>query len=218
MHKTRLLAFCSLALLAQGASATTLWLKDNGGNVCRNSASTNPGQVIGLASVTSGGALTLTINNPANGTVTPNSAPCTNLPKAPANNPLVLSGNVTPRIVQVNMTKPGTNGALECLKQGNNFSGVSGAFDSGQGIVYTATWGFSYQDGCGANNNGQPAFSRTLMLRANGVERPVFSGSYHIFNEANPVPEPGSLALLVAGASGLLLLALRNRRLRGMRA
>jgi len=205
MNTPRLLALFLLAILAQGASATTIWLKDNNGQVCKNN-----GNVIGLGSVTTGGALTLTIDNPANGNVTPNSGPCTNLPKTTAGVPLVLSGSVTPHIVQVNMSKPGTGGAPECLSQGKNFSGVSGTFNSGQAPVYTLIWGFSYTNGCGTANNGLPIFSRSLLLRINGVEAPAFQGSYHIFNEANRVPEPGSLALLVAGFAGLLLLAVRR--------
>lgn len=216
MNAIRLLTFCSLAVLAQGASATTIWLKDNSGRVCRNSASTNPGQVIGLASVSSGGALTLTINNPANGTLTPATGGCEVLPKAPANNPLVLSGTVTPRIVQVNMTKPGTKGALECLNQGSNFAGVSGTFDAGQGTVYTLTWGFAFTDGCGSANNGQPIFGRSLFMQVQGQPRSLFQGTYHIFNEANKVPEPATLGLLAVGAGLLAMFAARRpRRLPG---
>lgn len=215
MNTTRFLALFLLAAVAQGASATTIWLKDDAGQVCKNSLSTNPGQVIGLGTVTSAGALTLTISNPSNGTKTPSSGQCLNLPTAPAANPLVISGSVTPQMLSIHMWKPGTKGAMECLDQGSNFFGIIGAVSSNP---YTFTFSGGYTDGCNMQtqtkitSDGLPVFVRGLVIRQQGAERPIFRGSYHIFNEANRIPEPGSLALLLAGAGSLILLATLRRR------
>lgn len=204
MNTPRLLALFLLAILAQGASATTIWLKDNNGQVCKNN-----GNVIGLGSVTTGGALTLTIDNPANGTVTPATGACNNLPRT--TNPLQFSGSVTPKIVPVHMRKPGTSGALECLAQGSNFAGVAGVLTAGQGTIYQLDLGFSYEDGCVRGD--LPSFVRPALIKLVNGEGPAFQGAYHIFNENN-VPEPGSLYLFLAGFAGLTLLALQRRRSR----
>jgi len=215
MKATHLIALVLLATLAQGASATTIWLKDRNGQVCKNSASTlNAGGVIGLASVDRNGAITMTIDNPDTGTETrsPSTGDCANLPRTTTGVPLVFIGGVTPSIVPIHMLKPGTKGALECLDQGSNFSGVNGSVVSGN---QTLSFGFGYTDGC-TGGNALPTFSRPVTLSM--PENPeadiiVFNGLYHIFNEGNPVPEPGSLLLLVAGAASLILIGLQRRRL-----
>jgi hypothetical protein len=216
MNTTRFLALFLLAAVAQGASATTIWLKDNAGQVCKNSLSTNPGQVIGLGTVTSAGALTLTISNPSNGTKTPSSGECLNLPTAPAANPLVISGSVTPQMLSIHMWKPGTKGAMECLDQGSNFSGIIGLVTNNP---YRFNFTGGYTDGCNMQtqtkitSDGLPVFVRGLVIRQQGRELPLFTGSYYIFNEANRIPEPGSLLLLMAGAAGLILVGMQRRRL-----
>lgn len=217
MNTTRLIALLLLTVAAQGASATTIWLKDNNGNVCKNN-----GQVIGLGSVTRGGALTLTITNPVGGTVTPSTGECLNIPTTPVGQPLVFTGSVAPQIKPVHMWKPGTAGRMECLDQGNNYLGVIGTVTSG---VYSIFLGGGYSDGCNMQTqtkftpDGLPRYERpaTILAPGQGPEGPtgsveVFRGGYHIFNEANTVPEPGSLALLATGATGLMVLALRRHR------
>lgn len=216
MNTTRLLAFLLCAGLAQGAAATTIWLKDDAGQVCKNSLSTNPGQVIGLGTVTSGGALTLTISNPANGVMTPSSGQCLNLPTVPVANPLVINGAVTPQIEPVHMWKPGTRGGMECLDQGNNFYGIIGNITN---TPYRFQFSGGYSDGCNMQtqtkltSDGLPVFTRGLIIRQDDLEIPLFQGSYYIFNEANRIPEPGSLFLLMAGVASLILVGLRRRRL-----
>jgi hypothetical protein len=222
MITTRFLALFLLAAVAQGASATTIWLKDNAGQVCKNSLSTNPGQVIGLGTVTSAGALTLTISNPSNGTKMPSSGECLNLPTAPAANPLVITGSVTPQMLSIHMwkewnaqTSSGTMLRKECLDQGSNFSGIIGLVTSNP---YRFNFTGGYTDGCNMQtqtkitSDGLPVFVRGLVIRQQGRELPLFTGSYYIFNEANRIPEPGSLALLLAGAGSLILLATMRRR------
>jgi hypothetical protein len=216
MITTRFLALFLLAAVAQGASATTIWLKDNAGQVCKNSLSTNPGQVIGLGTVTSAGALTLTISNPAGGTMTPSSGQCLNLPTAPAATPLVISGPVTPQISPLHMWKPGTKGAMECLDQGNSHYGIIGNVNNSP---YRFQFSGGYSDGCNMQTqikltaDGLPVITRGLIIRQEGLEIPLFTGSYYIFNEANRIPEPGSLLLLLAGAAGLILVGMQRRRL-----
>jgi hypothetical protein len=158
MKVTRLITLFLLATLAQGASATTIWLKDRNGQVCKNTASANAGGVIGLGSVDRNGVITMTIDNPDTGTETrsPSTGDCANLPRTPAGNPSVFNGNVTPSIVPIHMLKPGTKGALECLDQGSNFAGVNGSVVSGP---QTISFGFGYTDGC-TGGNALPTFSR----------------------------------------------------------
>lgn len=218
MNTIRLASGLLIAVLAQTAAATTIWLKDDQGNVCKNSLSTNPGQVIGLGHVTAAGVLTLTISNPSNGVKTPSTGQCANLPTAPAANPILFNGNVTPRIVPIHMWKAGTQGRMECLDQGNNFVGVAGTVVSG---VYRLDLSGGYTDGCNMatqtkiTSNGLPTFVREAKMRQG--ERAFYTGAYHIFHEdaqGNPIPEPGTLALLATGATGLMAMALRRRRVR----
>jgi hypothetical protein len=113
------------------------------------------------------------------------------------------------------MLKPGTKGTMECLDQGSNFAGVSTGASPLLSGKYKLEFGFLFTDGCGSANNGLPTFSRSANLRdENNPENEiiVFNGLYHIFNEQNPVPEPGSIALLAAGVAGLLTLAWGRRR------
>lgn len=215
MHTIRLLSGLLIAALAQAAGATTIWLKDDQGNVCKNSLSTNPGQVIGLGTVNNAGAFTLTISNPSNGIKTPSTGQCANVPAAPAANPLVFTGTVTPRIMPVHMWKAGTGGRMECLDQGNNFIGVSGVIAN---APYQLQLSGGYTDGCDMQTqtkttaSGLPTFVRDVKIRQG--ERAIYSGTYYIFQEnaqGNPIPEPGTLALLAMGATGLMAMALRRR-------
>lgn len=214
MYTTRLMTLIALSIFAQGVLANTIWLKDRQGNVCYNSASTNPGQVIGYGGVNHNGTgFTLTIRNPANGTKTPATGDCAAIPTAPAANPIVFNGALTPRLTAVHMWKPGTNNALECLDQGSNLSGLSGTVTSGNYRLLLST---QFTDGCNMQtqskitSDGLPVFVRTVSLFAGG-ERPVYTGAYHIFN-VTTVPEPSSILLLLAGATGFGVFALARRR------
>ena len=218
MKATRLFALLLLALAAQGASATTLWLKDGAGQICKNTGSSNPGQVIGLGSLTSAGVLTMTISNPA--ATAPTTGNCKDILKTNGTN-IVFTGPVAPQNLPIHMWKPGTKGGMECLDQGNNLSGVIGTLSVtlSNGQQYTLGLGGGYTDGCNMQTqtkitaDGLPVFTRIATIRRVGGESKVFSGSYHIFNELNPIPEPGSLLLLVAGAASLMLVGLQRRRL-----
>lgn len=219
MKATRLIALLLLSALAQGASATTVWLKDRNGQVCKNSASGNAG-VVGIGGVDRNGVMTMTIDNPDTGTETrnPSVGDCANLPRTSVGSPLVLSGSglVTPQIVPIHMWKPGTNGAMECLDQGSNFVGLKGTLVNGQKMFLFS--GGLLSDGCDMSSqtkttlDGLPVFRREVSY-FNGGERPRFIGAYHIFNEANSVPEPGSLLLLVVGATSLIFVGMQRRRL-----
>jgi hypothetical protein len=217
MKATRLIALLLLAVAAQGASATTLWLKDGAGQICKNTGSANPGEVIGLGSLT-GDVLTMTISNPA--ATAPTTGNCKDILKTNGTN-IVFTGRVTPQNLPIHMWKPGTKGAMECLDQGNNLSGVIGTLSVtlANGQQYTLGLGGGYTDGCNMQTqtkitaDGLPVFTRIATIRRVGGEGKVFSGSYHIFNELNRIPEPGSLLLLAAGAASLILIGLQRRRL-----
>lgn len=218
MKATRLIALLLLALAAQGASATTIWLKDGAGQICKNTGSSNPGQVIGLGSLTAGGVLTMKISNPP--ATAPTTGNCKDLPKTSGAD-LEFSGPVAPQNLRIHMWKAGTKGRMECLDQGNNLSGVNGGvnFTLANGQQFTLGLGGGYTDGCDMQtqtkitSDGLPVFTRIATIRRVGAERTSFTGSYHIFNELNSVPEPGSLLLLVAGAASLMLVGLQRRRL-----
>ena len=186
--KTMHLIFLFMLSLAysQVATATNvIWLKVNN-TVCTNSGITNPanpGKIVGLGDASSG---SMTIDNPSVGTK--------NCPTIPTTTSAVTFSGFTTDTVQINMLKPGTNGNLECLDQGNNLSGMHGTVTSGG---YTLTLGFSYTNGC--TLNPLPIFNRAAMLTGGMT---TFNGTYHVYNTST-VPEPGTIMLLLAGLFGL---------------
>lgn len=226
MNTTRFLSGLALTvMLAPAASASTIWLKDPSNNICKNTLSSNPGQVIGYGGIDASGNFTMTISNPNDGVVSPSAsrAPCTSLPKTGSTalgtaHTINFNGTMTPQFSTLNMVKPGTKGALECLAQGSNLSGVgANASGTGQAItdstnIYTLTMKYAFNpaldDGCVAGTtppqyitgDGQPNFvyPHRSATWSNGTT--TINLAYHIFN-ANTVPEPGSLALLLSGAS-----------------
>jgi len=221
MYTSRLITLIGLTIFAQGALANTIWLKDRLGNVCYNSDITNPNnpsKIIGAGGVNHDGTgFTLTIDNPATGTVTPSTGDCTTIPKAASATPIVFSiGSVNPRLMSNHMWKPGTKGALECLDQGVNLSGLSGVLISSNG-QYRMLLSTVFTDGCNMQTqtkitvDGQPMIVRTAAIFGGGAEAPLYQGNYHIFNVAT-VPEPGSILLLLAGASAMGVLTLARRR------
>ncbi len=230
MYAYRLIILLILSLFAQGASAATIWLKDKSGNVCTNTSSTNLGQAIGYGGVSrDGSGFTLTIDNPAAGA--PTTGECKNIPMTDrdslgnpvTNAPIVFNGALTPHVVPINATKDGTNGNPECLDQGSNYSGVSGEVAENAATPrYKINFNFSYTDGCTRGppvnlNPGQPDFIRDVSIGNMGgpISIVYFSGKYHIsvLNQLNPIPEPGSIALILAGALALWGIAgLHGRR------
>lgn len=227
MYTTRVMTLFALSIFAQGVLANTIWLKDRQGNVCYNSVSNNPDHIIGYGGVDrSSSAFTMTIDNPPTGTVTP-AGDCQNIPKnlnanpaKPAGDPIVFNGTLTRQLRQVHMWKPGTDGRLECLAQGQNLSGVTGSVTTGTGTnQYSIGFGFAFTDGCNfatqqiITANGLPTFTRTVFIsqrQGNAFPR-VYEGNYQIFN-VEAVPEPSSMLLLLAGAFGLGVLALSRRK------
>ena len=220
MYKTRLLALIGLTVFAQGAMASTIWLKDRQDQVCYNTGSSNPGGVIGYGGINRDGTgFTMTISNPA--ATKPTTGDCANIPTTTTN--LVFSGgNVVPNIVPITLVKPGTGGANECLDQGRNLSGVTGGASIGTGAgTRTVAFSFAGAAGCSHPNYTVPTyqapFQRTVFIStgAGPAVRTVYRGSYHIFDQAS-IPEPGTLSLLLVGAVGLAGLALSRRSRRIM--
>lgn len=135
--------------------------------------------------------------------------------------PSIANGNYVPGnldvvVENVTLDKPGTKGQIEPLNQGPNVEGLTGTLqysttDPGtcQGAgnttalkTYTIT--FSYA-------GSQLPANRTYTLSCSGSGTFTTSGFYHVRNLANPVPEPQTLPLLLAGLSALVL-ALHMRR------
>lgn len=187
----RLIFLCMLTLaFSQIAAATNaIWLKDSNGVVCTNSLSQNAGQLVGLGDATSG---SMTIDNPSGG-----STNCAGIPITTS--PVAFSG-FAKDIVQIWMSKPGTNGNIECLDQGNNTSGVHGSAING---AYTLTLGFSSPPNSGCPQP-LPTFNRSVTLN-HGTD--TFIGTYYVYNTANSVPEPGTIMLLLAGLFGLVVMS-----------
>ena len=217
MNTTRLLASISLALFAQGALASTIWLKDRQGKVCYNANSNNAGHIIGLGGINQNGSgFTLTIDNPASGK--PTTGDCGNIPTTPTPTPMVFSGgSVAGNIVHVSTMGQGTKGANECLDQGNNLSGVRGSATLGSGAALkTLAFDFSAANGCLANTFQAP-FARNVVISTGSLasargSQIVFQGNYYLFNPAATIPEPGSFLLLLAGLLGMGFLSLRSPR------
>ncbi len=217
MYKTRMIALIGLTIFAQGAMASTIWLKDIANNVCTNSGITdpkNPSKIIGLGGINADGTgFTMTIDNPA-GPGKPTTGGCAGIPATV--NPLVFpAGSVVGNIVPVSMIKPGTNGANECLNQGNNLSGVTSQTSLGAGAG-KITLAFTYANptpGCLANTYQAP-FTRGVVIARGALGNvggvvTLYQGNYHIFNPAT-VPEPSSILLLLAGFLGMGFLVWRR--------
>lgn len=191
--------------------ASTVWLKDQHGNVCRNSLSNNPGQVIGYGGHDGVGNFTLTISNPTDGVLTPSAGRCLLIPKTGtslAAIPIVFSGPAKLfQNVSINMLKPGTSGALECLSQGRNVVGINATNPVLTSAPYTLRLTFSRTDGCNPltgsaiTPDGQPTFIRGARIEG-GAQ--IFFGTYYIFDSA-AIPEPGTLLLFLLGAISVFL-------------
>ena len=216
MNTTRLVASIGLALFAQGALASTIWLKDRLGGVCYNAGITNPNNpshIIGLGGINQDGSgFTLTIDNPA-GAGKPTTGDCANIPATTT--PLVFSGSgVVANSVPISSLQPGTKGANECLNQGNNLSGITGAASIGTGsATKSLQFNFSGTPGCLAGTVQAPFVRGVLLVTGSaatfGGAKTVYAGNYYIFNPAATIPEPGSLLLLLAGLLGMGFLSQR---------
>jgi hypothetical protein len=154
------------------------------------------------ASVTLSGCLTSFVPIAANGTYT--------------GTPSVVVENVT-------LIKPGTGGQNEPLNQGPNVEGLDlpgtlqfttlptsvgncqGNGPNPSAKTYTITFDYT---------GGQDPANRTFTLECTaGPGNYTYTGRYHVYNTANPVPEPESLALVIVGLSAVVLSGhLRRRR------
>jgi len=126
----------------------------------------------------------------------------------------------TPNVVVENVTlnKPGTNGQTEPLNQGPNVEGLTGTLQyttnapgtcAGTGSslgtkTYTITFGYT----AGSQNSAGRTYTLTCAGPGSFTPR---TGQYHVRNLANPVPEPETLWLALAGLSALVLSRRRRR-------
>ena len=224
MYKTRLAALIGLAVIAQGAMASTIWLKDQSNHVCYNTLSTNVDHVMGLGGINKDGTgYTLTISNPTGGTVTitkPTGAPgevltpatgeCATIPKSDTN--LEFTGGVVANNVAISRIGTGPSDTGQCLEQGITLAGVTGSSSvTESGSTWTLSLSYAGTPGCKLGTDAPPSgpLQRSATLAIDNSN--VYSGSYHIFN-VNSVPEPSTTLLLLAGALGLGSLAFWRRR------
>ena len=222
MYATRLITFIGLAVFAQGALANTIWLKDSLGNVCTNSASSNPGGIIGYGGINrDGSGFIMTLSNPA--ATKPTTGDCATIPTTTTD--LVFAGgNVVQNVVPITHVPTSPGGGNECLDQGLNLSGVTGGATQG---IYTLSFSFTGAAGCPHPNYQAPnpvvptfqaPFQRTVSIAPAsggiGSSAPLFTGTYHISTQTlpNQIPEPNTTLLIFAGALGMAGLALRRRR------
>jgi len=236
--KYALLSLSLSLLLAQTAGASVVTLKGTGAVgstpvVCTNTLTVSPSNplgIIGLGSIDGSGNITMTILNPTNGVVAPRGSSCINIPRTgPSSSPtpIVFTGSLPAQYSTLHAVRAGTKGVAECLEQGSNLSGIGAS--GGSSLVsgaYTLTLSYNFNsasdDGCVYPSqppvwitlDGQPKFSRGATL-AGGPQ--TFTGAYHLYDAAT-IPEPGSLALLLAGAAAAVGLNLLSRRRKAARA
>lgn len=229
-----LLGLSLTVLLAQAAGASVVTLKGSSG-VCKNDKSispANPQGIIGLGNIDGSGNFSMTILNPDDGTVSPPRTSCGSIPRtgpSASPTPIVFSGTLPAKYSTLHAIRAGTKGVAECLKQGSNLSGIGEVAGSSlTSGIYTLTFKYTFNnatdDGCvfGAEPpqwitpDGQPNFnhSRSATL-AGGTQ--TFTGAYHLYDATTVVPEPGSLALLLAGAAAAVGLNLLSRRRKAAR-
>jgi PEP-CTERM motif len=142
--------------------------------------------------------------------------------------PAILNGTYAPGalnviVENVTLNKPGTGGQNEPLDQGPNVEGLSGTLQftttaagfcdgtvnpgGGPAASKTYTITFSY-----AANSQNPA-GRTYQITCSGPgSLSPINGRYHVVNTANPVPEPETLLLMLAGLGALSWTLRQGRR------
>lgn len=106
------------------------------------------------------------------------------------------------------LLKPGTQGNNESLKQGSNVEGLKGSLKSSNN-QYKLTF-------LDMPETTQP-FTRNYEIRRISNNALLKSGQYHIHNPLSvaPLPEPGSLLLLLPGLGALAWSRVRRSRRQG---
>lgn len=116
--------------------------------------------------------------------------------------PNIQGVTLTPGTLQVVVVTTTANGQ----NQGPNVEGLSGTLTGSQGIIsYSITFSLS---GSGASA------TRSFVLQRfdrQGLQQTV-NGFYYVRNYANPIPEPETLALLLAGLGALGFIVKKRRR------
>lgn len=129
------------------------------------------------------------------------------------------TGTPNVEVENVTLNNPGTNNQIEPLDQGPNVEGLTGTLQyttnapgtcegtdsSTDTKTYTITFGYT----AGSQNTAGRTY--TLSCAGPGTFTPV-TGNYDVRNLANPVPEPESLWLALAGLSALVLSRRMRRR------
>jgi len=142
---------------------------------------------------------------------------CTFVP-AIANGTYTL-GALNVVVENVTLNKPGTGGQTEPLDQGPNVEGLRGTLQfatsapgdcEGTGVATdTKTYTMTFSYAAVTQNSAGRTYSITCAGPGSFTPR---TGQYYVRNLANPVPEPETLWLALAGLSALALSRVKRRR------
>lgn len=137
--------------------------------------------------------------------------------------PAIANGTYTPGalnvvVENVTLNKPGTGGQTEPLDQGPNVEGLTGTLQfatnapgdcEGTGpATETKTYTIAFSYAAGTQNSAGRTYSIACAGPGSFTPR---TGQYYVRNLANPVPEPETIWLALAGLGALVLSRVKRR-------